>query len=115
MMDACSICLELTETLKNCSDVAEKVNLITMKRVHSLRAKAFYNLLKQNSNGVLVLSYDCQKNQVLPKVPDQTAYYSRQMYVYNFTVCRGSPKDPQTKENTFIYSWTEADRPKASN
>lgn len=59
MIDACSTCLELTEKLKNCSDTADKVNLITMKRVHSLRAKAFYNLLKHNSNGVLVLSYDC--------------------------------------------------------
>lgn len=32
--------------------------------------------------GVLTLSYDCQKNLVLPKVPDQSAYYGRQAYFY---------------------------------
>ncbi|KAJ8889320.1 hypothetical protein PR048_008819 [Dryococelus australis] len=31
--------------------------------------------------------YECQKNQVLPKLPHQNAYYSLQLYINNFTEC----------------------------
>lgn len=84
-------------------------------RVHQIKAKSFYSLLKDKSEDVLILSFDCQKNQVLPKVPDQSAYYSRQLYKYNFTIVVGHSKCPQTKENTFIYHWDETQYAKGSN
>lgn len=114
-VDVCSICLELSEKIKRCKNSNEKTNLMVQKRVHSLRAKAFFDMLKEKEDDTMKLSFDCQKNQVLPKTPDQSAYYSRQVYMYNFTICQGSSKDKLSKDNVFIYSWTEADSSKGSN
>uniref|UniRef100_A0A1B6CF23 Uncharacterized protein n=1 Tax=Clastoptera arizonana TaxID=38151 RepID=A0A1B6CF23_9HEMI len=75
-------------------------------RVHKLREKR---------DGLVTVSFDCQKNMVLPKVPDQAAYYSRQLYTYNFTIFVGASNDKMTVKNTFIYTWNENDFPKGSN
>lgn len=45
-VDVCSTCLHLDERLKHVGPGEEKQNLITEKRVHKLRAKAFYAALK---------------------------------------------------------------------
>lgn len=68
-----------------------------------------------DKEATLTLSFDCQKNLVLPKVPDQAAYYSRQFYLYNFTICEGTSKGTQQQDQVFIYTWTEADSHKGSN
>lgn len=52
-------------------------------------------------------SFDCPKNQPLPKLPDQSTYYSRQFYIYNLTIVQGTSKDKLTKENVFSYVWGE--------
>lgn len=44
-----------------------------------------------------------KKNQVLPRVTDQSAYCSRQMYMYNLTFVIGHSKAPQTKVNVFNF------------
>lgn len=62
-----------------------------------------------------ILSFDCQKNLPLPKVPNQSCYYSRQLYLYNATVVEGTSKDPLTKNNVFSYLWTEDVYAKGSN
>lgn len=80
-----------------------------------MKANAFYQLLKDPSENVLVLSLDCQKNMPIPKVPDQKAYYSRQLYVYNLCIVVGHSKMPLTKDNVFIYTWLEHERTKSSN
>jgi hypothetical protein len=59
--------------------------------------------------------FDCQKDLVLPKVPDESAYYSRQFYVHNITVCQGTSKSKQVKENTFMYIWLETEYNNGSN
>lgn len=64
---------------------------------------------------MIILSFDCQKNLLLPKVADQIAYYKRQIYHYNLTVVVGDSKSCQTKYNTFIYQWKETDYSKNSN
>lgn len=80
--DTCSKCNELIERIKKSTDPTEKVNLMTEKRVqHILKARAFYHLLKEKRDDLVVFSFDCQKNQVLPKISDQAAYYSRQLYI----------------------------------
>lgn len=113
--DACSTCIQLKERIKTCTNQQEKQDLITEQRVHKLKARAFYDILKQENEGEITMSFDCQKNMVLPKIPDQSAYYSRQLYIYNFTICVGSSKTQQHCNNTFIYTWTEDLRSKGSN
>lgn len=80
--------------------------------VHKLRAKRFFDIMRDESPNVVTFSYDCQKNMPLPKIPDQATYYSRQLYVYNFTMVQGSPKCKLAKHNVFSYTWSELDRPK---
>lgn len=113
--DICSTCLQFQEKIKIETDVTKKTELMTLKRVHSLRAKAFYDVLKSKPDGVITFSFDCQKNQPLPKLPDQSTYYSRQFYIYNLTIVHGSSKDNLTKENVFSYVWGEEQFSKDSN
>ncbi|KAJ8874180.1 hypothetical protein PR048_025022 [Dryococelus australis] len=40
-------------------------------RIHKLRAKTFYSILKDEPAGVIHFSLDCQKDLASPKVPDQ--------------------------------------------
>lgn len=83
--DQCSECIRLDSLLKVTYSGREKETLMGTKTVHRLKYKSFYDMVKAN---VLKLSFDCQKNLVLPKVADQSAYYSRQLYLYNFAVCQ---------------------------
>lgn len=113
--DVCSTCLQLTEKIKTCPNKDVKANLIVQKRVHTLRSKAFYNLLKERVEGVEIFSFDCQKNQVLPKIPDQQTYYSRQFYIYNFTVVKGTSKSSLNPFSVTSFCWTENEYKKGSN
>nr|CAH7760174.1 unnamed protein product [Callosobruchus chinensis] len=113
--DACSKCIELSEIIKAEKDEQKKVMLMMEKRIHTLRSQAFFSYLKEESPGLLTLSFDCQKNLVNPKVPDQAAYYSRQLYTYNFTIVIGSSKSRLTLDNVFIYTWMEHKFAKGSN
>ncbi|CAF4948469.1 unnamed protein product [Pieris macdunnoughi] len=61
--DTCSKCNELLERIKKSTDPSEKVNLMTEKRVHMLKARAFYRLLKEKRDDLVTFSFDCQKNQ----------------------------------------------------
>lgn len=79
----------LSERVQREKDLTLRSNLWIEKRVHRLKYQAFYKHLQETDNKLLDLSYDCQKNNPLPKVPDQSKYYSRQIYVQNFTVVRG--------------------------
>lgn len=50
------------------------------------------------------------------KCPDgRSAYYSRQLYLYNFAITHGSSGVKETKSKTFIYSWTEVEFNKNAN
>ncbi|XP_044766265.1 uncharacterized protein LOC123322386 [Coccinella septempunctata] len=113
--DVCSTCIELAEKIKRCTDEEEKNNFIIEKNVHKRRANAFFQLLKETRNDLITLSFDCQKNLVLPKVPDQTAYYSRQLYLYNFTIVQGTSQSKLNEKNVFSYFWTENEFGKGSN
>lgn len=113
--DVCSLCIELSEKLKREDDPAKKNVLITEKRVHKLKYKAFYDKLKDPNPNTLILSFDCQKNLPLPKVPDQSTYYSRQVYVHNFTVVKGNSKSELGQDNVTAYCWTENEYCKDSN
>lgn len=113
--DMCSICLELDEQIKSSKDNIEKQTIMTTKRVHTLKAKAFYNLLREEIAGLKILSFNCQKNLHCPKLPDQSAYYSRHIYLYNFTIVEGTSKTPLNANNVYAYCWTENELAKSSN
>lgn len=114
----CCTCIQLLEKIKTEKDEQKKEQYRVEKRVdgfHCSRAKAFYSLLKTEEEGVKILSYDCQKNMNLPKVPDQSCYYSRQLYLFNFTIVEGTSKAPLNKNNVFANVWTENTYSKYSN
>lgn len=113
--DVCSVCLQYTEKIKAASDENTKKDMMFQLRVHKKRAKAFFNYLKDDSPNVYIFSYDCQKNMPLPKIPDQSTYYSRQFYIYNFTIVAGPSNSQLNKDNTFAYVWSEDQFPKDSN
>jgi hypothetical protein len=112
--DVYSTCLQLKEQIKVSKNKTKK-ELQTLFKVHNLRAEAFYPLLKEEREGLKIFSFDCQKNQPLPKLPDQATYYSKQLYVYNFTVVIGSSKSTLDKEKVHCYVWTEDVPQKGSN
>lgn len=114
--DSCSECLRLKSLITTEKNSTEKIKLMTKLRLHKLRAKAFGNLIKDDTDKtVFKFSFDCQKNLVLPKIPDQAAYYSRQLYQYNMTICEGHSKSKQTRDNIHIFAWCENESKKGSN
>lgn len=63
----------------------KKLKLMTEKRIHRLRANAFYEATKQTvSNSIFFFGFDLQQIQPLPKTPIQEAYYMRQINYYIF-------------------------------
>lgn len=113
--DACSTCLFLEEQIKTQKDSTKKSELITQRQVHKLRSNAFYEMLKSEEDEAFFMSFDCQNNLLLPRVPDQSTYFSRQFSLYNFTIVNGNSKSKLTKENVHSYTWCESEYPKNSN
>lgn len=114
-VDVCSTCLELTEKIKHETDPRKLSSLQTTQAIHKKRAKAFFSLLREKHSEILTLSFDCQKNLANPKIPDQEAYYRRQLYLFNFSIVVGSSQCKMSRENCFSYVWTEGTYPKGSN
>lgn len=83
--------------------------------MHNPRFNAFYELLKDTDPQLLILSYDFQKNPPLPKVLDQRAYYSRQVYLQNFTIVQGHSKSTLNKSSVTSYCWIENEYSRDSN
>lgn len=113
--DVCSDCLQFCEKLKRTPSSAEKETIRAQYLIHKTRAKCFFQLLKDENPEILILSFDCQKNLPMPRVPDQSTYYSRQLYIYNFTIVQGNSKCSLTRENVSSYVWTEDTALKGSN
>lgn len=113
--DVCSKCLELGEKVKEEKNASNKMKLLTELRIHKLRAQAFFKKLREKRDDLLIISFDCQKNLTLPKIPDQSVYYSRQLYMYNFTTVTGDSHSSLTAENVRIFAWTEEQQAKGAN
>lgn len=105
--DICSFWLMHKERLKLTTDQEEKAKLHAELTIHNAKANPFYDNLCNPVEGIKIIPFDCQKNLILPNLPDQSFYYLRQMHYYNLTVCEGLSQDKQTKENTFCYIWLE--------
>ncbi|XP_026724798.1 uncharacterized protein LOC113491826 [Trichoplusia ni] len=85
------------------------------KRINRLKYKAFYAILQEENENLQTISFDCQKNQAMPKVPDQSAYYSRQINFYHFAIVVGNSKAKLNKNNIHSYYWDESSHCKGSN
>ncbi|CAH1958304.1 unnamed protein product [Acanthoscelides obtectus] len=93
LTDACSTCLRAEDSIAKATFPEEKTKLLIEHRVHVLKTKAFYGMLKNDQEDVEICTFDCQKNLPLPKLPDQSAYLCQQINLYNFTVvCDMRPK-----------------------
>lgn len=110
--DVCSFCLRYKHLLRIESDPSKKQLLRSQLRVHKLRSKSFYKLLKERKPHIKTMAGDCQQNQCLPKIPDQLSYFSRQLNLYNFTMAENIDKDATLN---FAYTWTEDQSRKGSN
>lgn len=115
MTDCCSTCLRTKEQLKVATSLEVRQKLNIEHRVHMTKAKAFFKLLKHQKPNAAYFSFDCQKNLALPRLPDQSAYFSQQINYNNFTVVAGTSKNKLSPSNVFSYLWTEIDSRKDSN
>lgn len=114
-VDECSTCLSLQHKISIEQNDENKDDLKLKLQCHKREAKCFFEHLKQNPDDCYLLSFDCQKNLVLPKLSDQSAYYSRQFYCYNLSVVKGVSSESLKPENVSIYSWSEDEAKKSSN
>lgn len=115
LTDMCSDCLKTQEKLKTEENQSIRKELMLANRVHKLKAQAFYWYLKMECNNIQCFSFDCQKNLALPKLADQSAYFSQQFNLYNFTVVKGSSGTQLNPETVASYLWTDAHLPKNSS
>lgn len=100
--DMCSTCVLLSNKIKmapNHSD--DKRTLMVQKRVHNLRAKAFYKLCKNDDPDSENFCFDLQQVQPLPRTPIQESFYSRQISYYNLCFVGMDSRNPR------FYQWSE--------
>lgn len=88
---------------------------MTNKIIHRLKYKAFYKILQEENETIKTITFDCQKNQPLPKLTDQSAYFSRQFNFYHFAIVDGNSKAKLNKENVYSYHWCEVVHKKGWN
>lgn len=105
----------MAERIKLGKNNEKKAELETRRKLHMKLAKGFFKHLKITPNDTFLLSSDCQKNLVLTKVTDQSAYYSRQLYCYNMAVVKDVSTDALTPENVSLFTWTENESRKSCN
>ncbi|CAH1112180.1 unnamed protein product [Psylliodes chrysocephalus] len=86
---------------------------MTEKKIHNLKAAVFFEILRTKEEGTLTMSFDCQKNKAVPKMPDSSAYFSSQPNFYNFATVVGT--DKLQKQNVHCYYWNESQLSKGSN
>lgn len=114
-VDVCSQCLQFSKKIKKFTDPQEKIKIMTEQRMHKLRSKTFYCLLRENNPKIAIFSFDCQKNLPLPKIPNQSCYISMQVNLYNFTLVAGHSKAKLNLETVKSFIWTESDRQRSLN
>lgn len=110
--DICSLCTRRKLEIKLAKDESVKANLTTDLKVHKLRAKQFYSLMKEakkERKSEVGYCFDLQQVQALPKVPIQEAYYARQLSFYCFCVCKLKGDTP------YFYTWTEDEAGRGPN
>lgn len=98
--DACSTCILLNNKIKIATGEEKRI-LMVQKRVHMLRAKAFYKLCRNNDPESENFCFDLQQVQPLPRTPIQESFYSRQISYYNLCFVSMDSRNPR------FYQWSE--------
>lgn len=106
--DVCSYCTLLTNVIKRVTNSSEKASKMAEKRIHKMRAKAFYKHLKADVPDSKTLCFDLQQIQPLPKTQIQEAYYSRQIGFYALCIADTATNKPD------FFTWTEEQAGKGS-
>ncbi|KAJ8884009.1 hypothetical protein PR048_015866 [Dryococelus australis] len=99
--------------IKISSDLTEKARLLIHYRLHKLRAKRFYEIMKTEETNVIRISFDMEQNQPLPKLRVSEVFYARQIWLYNLTFVLVEKN--QKTSNTSVYTWTEYQSGRGSN
>lgn len=110
-VDICSFCTDLRNRINKDSKHEDKIAL----KLHRLRAKRFYSILRESKvdRSVLCVVFDMQQNLPLPKINITETYYSRQLWLYN--LCFVIHDFGQSKRQVFFYNWLETSSGKGSN
>jgi len=112
--DTCTTCDNLRNKLRFCQPT-ERVTLQMQLTVHKVRAKAFYDLLKNKKDNVYSIVYDLQQVHSLPRVTCQEAFYSRQLSLYNFGLCDQNLMSMKNSNCYYCYTWTEYEAARGAN
>lgn len=99
--DVCSKCFRLKQKIASERDPTLKQRHITEKRIHTMKAKAFYDLLKEKEPKTSTLCFDLQQVQPLPRTPIGESFYLRQIGFYSLCIVGYNTRNP-----TF-YNWSE--------
>lgn len=99
--DVCGFCVRTQTAISISKDKNEIDKLKTSLRVHKVRAKQFFKLMKDKPEPSASYCFDLQQVQVLPKVPIQDAFYAQQLSFYCFCVTDVDIKSP------VFYTWME--------
>lgn len=113
--DTCRTCDTLVNRMNTSTSDEEKQTIATEKELHLRKSEVFYNDMKEKSAearenaSVETLCIDYQQNMPLPKVPSTDAFYSRQVWVYNFCVYGAK------KKTAHFYMYDESTGKKGAN
>lgn len=111
--DVCSYCELLKLKIKAAAGGTKKQKLVTDYKLHKLKAKKFYSLMKHENDDEITVCFDMEQNQPLPKLSVSEVFYARQVWLYNLAVL--IKEKPQTIENTWLYTWLETEAPRGAN
>lgn len=111
--DTCSTCKKFEVLIKQTKDLDKRGDLRTQLKLHKLRAKKFYQLMKEESPNVIKIIFDMQQNQPLPKLSVGEVFFTRQVWLYNLTVMIHTSK--QEKKYISHYVWLETESGRGAN
>lgn len=99
--DVCGMCERLKNSIRRESDPSKKSKLIMENRIHKLKAKTFYELMKDSPPFSKTYCFDMQQVQPLPKSAVGEAFYLRQIGYYTLCIVENNGRNP------IFYTWTE--------
>lgn len=113
--DACGICKELGYKSLHAPTDEDRESAKLEYRLHKLRAKKFFMMVReeQKCKDTLVVSFNLQQTMSLPRTNVGQAFYSRQMWLYNFGIVVSGRHD--MKNNCIVYTWDESQSGRGSN
>lgn len=109
--DTCQLCDDLQNRIMN-AELEEKKKLEIEKELHLRKAQRARDSMKADQKhadeDTYVFTFDLQKALPFPKLSTSTAYYKRNLYVYNFG-CHSFNHD-----KGFMYVWPETEGARGS-